>query len=117
MGHPRTTPQVLAALASYPAGTDVNAQDLADETGLEAEQIRSAMRTLIASEKHNIEVVLRGRTWRYHGPAKPAKGKKSAGPVEDVTYTKVGKLSTGEVIARGNQTEVIYVLTELGLGE
>lgn len=115
MGHPRTTPQVLSALQSYQPGIDVNAQDLADETGLTIEQVRAAMRSLIASEKHNIEVVLRGRTWRYHGPAKTTKGKKSE-PAEDRLFTLVGKLASGERIARGDSTGNIYVVTELELG-
>jgi len=116
VGHPRTTPQVLSALQSFTHGVDVNMDDLTHETGLEVEQVRAAMRSLVASEKHNIEVVLRGRTWRYHGPAATAKGKKSA-TAEDKLFTLVGKLASGERIARGDQTNTIYVVTELELGD
>lgn len=115
MGAPRTTPKVLAALQAFTTGVNVSVADLADESGLETEQVRSAMRKLIESEKHKIDVVLRGNTWRYFGPAANVPGQRQPEVKEDHLFERIGKLASGEVLVRGDQTETIYVVTELAL--
>ena len=113
MGYPRTTPKVLAALQTFPIGQDVSAQNLVHATGLDGKQVCTAMRTLIEQGEHNIKVVLRGATWRYMGPVNIPTQRVEEAPKEDRLFEYVGKLSNGAIMVRGDQTEVLYLLTEL----
>jgi hypothetical protein len=108
MGAPRTSPKVLEALQQFP-NRDVNSDQLSRSSGLTREQVRSAMRTLVADDPR-ITVVLRGNTWRY-----TPETAKSETPQADTSFSRIGVLASGDILVRGDQTEQIFVLSELEL--
>lgn len=109
MGHPRTTPKVLAALVQR-RGRDVSIQELATASGLNDAQVRSAMRSLKEREGQPITVIQRGAMWRLETDNTAAPGKTE---LTDEVFEKVGESKSGEVIVRGDATETLYRVTPL----
>lgn len=112
MGAPRTSPKVLEALTQR-RGRDVGMSELQTATGLNDSQIRSAIRSLIERDNQPITVVQRGNMWRLEPPtAKPALRVVRDKDV-DTEFERIGTTSGGDVIVKGNRTDVLYRLTAL----
>lgn len=112
MGAPRTSPKVLEALTQR-RGRDVGISELMTATGLDDKQIRSAIRSLIDRDKQPITTVQRGNMWRLENPvARPAL-KVVRDKDVDTEFERIGVTSGGDVIVKGNRTDVLYKLTEL----
>jgi len=102
MGAPRTTPVVLAALSKCP-NQDVAVNDLAAETGLNVQQVQSAVSRLIGRDNLPIKTVLKAQVWRYEPQA--------AGVVteaKDQLFEVVGEAAKGDVIVRGDITGKLF---------
>lgn len=111
MGYVRTTPKVLAEISRH-RGLDVPITTLTGATGLTDVQVRASMRQLIDRDGLPITVIMRGQVWRYEAsntvtvsPAVEAK--------TDTVFERIGRTSTGDVIVRGDVTEILYVLSEI----
>lgn len=107
MGAPRTTPKVLAALNAH-RGLDVPLDTLVRETGLTSQQVQTSVRNLIQREGLPITTVVKAQVWRYEASnaAKPDDD-------GDTIFELVGKTKSGVLIARGDQTQILYTLEPL----
>lgn len=117
MSKTKVTPRLYDVLSSERYfGKVVSLSDLGQRTGLTDVQVQNGMRSLVASGKYDMEVVIRGNAWRFNGPA----GKEAPAPTrahEDRTFSYVGRIASGETLVKGDTTDRVYVLTDLELGE
>lgn len=107
MGAPRTTPQVLDAL-NKKRGHTVTVADLTASTGLNAEQIQSAVKRLISRNGLPITEVVKANAWRYERED-AAQGKEPA----DSLFEVVGEAAKGDIIVRGDVTGKLFKVLPL----
>lgn len=102
MGGAPVTPKVLAILTEQFAGKVVTSDQLVAKTGFTQQQVRMSMRQLVDRDDLKVDVIQRGRTWRFdyaravdNGPA-------------DTLFEVVGTSAKDEVIVRGDATKRLY---------
>lgn len=95
MGYARTSDKILDYFHTH-QNIQVTLNELADATGLDANQVKSAINTLKSSRyKMNFETVMTGNVWIY----RPDKGKSvDVNTVNTVMFEQVGKSSTGVIV-------------------
>lgn len=126
IGRVRVQPAILKYLAQYP-GEEIWIDDLVNSTPFDEKQIQSAIMRLVANG-YDIRVVMRGKSWSYHGLQRGQKPGTTAPktqalsvvptPVSNLPeiqkaprtmYEEIGLTSDGTILVQ-SETGVIYRL-------
>jgi hypothetical protein len=109
MGAPSTQPRVIECLLANGEG-DYTAEFLCKATGLANTQIRSAMGKIVQDNKlPGLTVISRGRIWHYD----PSAAKVEPEDDEPQWFQEIARTSKGQILARGEYDQTLYVLTPL----
>ena len=108
--HRNRGPEILAFLAKHP-GLPFTSLELCDQLGFPPEDRNrvTAAITHLRDANQPIESPVRG-SYMYMANRKP---KTEAIEKNDEIYERLGKLITGEVVVRGTDSELLYVLSPL----